>query len=84
MTTYSTTRNGLKAVHVVWASALAKWQVKDAGNSTVLYQSVTKQPAVDWARSRAKAIKGELVVHNQDGTIASRDSYGNDPFPPRG
>ncbi|MBH1956454.1 DUF2188 domain-containing protein [Candidatus Saccharibacteria bacterium] len=26
----------------------------------------------------------ELIIHNADGTIAERETYGNDPFPPRG
>ena len=26
----------------------------------------------------------ELYIHNMDGRIADRRSYGNDPFPPRG
>jgi hypothetical protein len=26
----------------------------------------------------------EHLIHNLDGTIAERNSYGSDPFPPRG
>jgi len=32
----------------------------------------------------AKADKTEHFIHNKDGEIASRNSYGTDPQPPRG
>jgi hypothetical protein len=38
------------------------------------------------ARGRELAInaKTEHVIHNVDGTISERNSYGNDPYPPAG
>ena len=50
----------------------------------MLNRSTTKPPAIAYGRSYARSIKGELFIHNMDGTIAERESYGNDPFPPRG
>jgi Uncharacterized protein conserved in bacteria (DUF2188) len=38
-----------------------------------------KEEAVAAARERAKSDKTEHVIHNQDGTISERNSYGNDP-----
>jgi len=38
---------------------------------------------VDRAREIAKNQKTELVIHNRDGKISDKDSYGNDPFPPK-
>jgi hypothetical protein len=32
----------------------------------------------------AKARKTEHLIHNMDGTIAERNSYGSDPYPPAG
>ena len=32
----------------------------------------------------AKVLGAEHKVHNMNGRIAYGDSYGNDPFPPRG
>ena len=32
---------------------------------------------------RAKRAKSEVVLHGRDGRIRSKDSYGNDPIPPR-
>ena len=31
----------------------------------------------------AKKLKVEHVIHNKDGKISDKDSYGNDPFPPK-
>ena len=40
-------------------------------------------PGVDYARDLAKKQEAELVVHNKDGKISQKDSYGNDPCPPK-
>ncbi|MBK9334010.1 MAG: DUF2188 domain-containing protein [Ignavibacteria bacterium] len=42
-----------------------------------------KSEAVTRARKIARNKKSELVIHNRDGTISDKDSYGNDPFPER-
>jgi hypothetical protein len=39
----------------------------------------TKNVAVAAGRDRAKWDQTEHVIHNQDGTISERNSYGNDP-----
>jgi hypothetical protein len=39
----------------------------------------TKDAAVAAGRERAKAGTTDHVIHNQDGTISERNSYGNDP-----
>jgi hypothetical protein len=39
----------------------------------------TKEQAVEAGRARARQDKTEHVIHNQDGTIGERNSYGNDP-----
>ncbi|TCP05507.1 uncharacterized protein DUF2188 [Rubrivivax gelatinosus] len=31
----------------------------------------------------ARQGQGELLIHGQDGRIRARDSYGNDPCPPK-
>jgi hypothetical protein len=38
-----------------------------------------KEEAVQAGRARAQHDKTEHVIHNQDGTISERNSYGNDP-----
>jgi hypothetical protein len=44
----------------------------------------TKEEAVAAGRAQARAMRTEHLIHNLDGTIGERNSYGNDPFPPRG
>ena len=43
----------------------------------------TKSDAMDSGRGTARRDGVELVIHRRDGTIEDKDSYGNDPFPPR-
>jgi hypothetical protein len=38
-----------------------------------------KEDAVAAGRARAQQDKTEHVIHNQDGTISERNSYGRDP-----
>lgn len=44
----------------------------------------TKEEAVSAGREAARARRTEHVIHHLDGTIAERNSYGNDPYPPPG
>jgi hypothetical protein len=39
----------------------------------------TKEDAVSAGRARAQQDRTEHVIHNEDGTIGERSSYGNDP-----
>lgn len=39
----------------------------------------TKEDAVEAGRERARQDATEHVIHNQDGTIGERHSYGGDP-----
>jgi len=73
---------GLVQIHVVYSNDV--WVVKKAGTQTVYGSYDTKTAAVEMGRQIAKNLKGELVVHNKNGQIESRNSYGNDPYPPRG
>lgn len=60
------------------------WQVKGAGNSRATKRTSTQAEARFIARSIAINQKAEVVIHGRDGRIRAKDSYGNDPFPPRG
>ena len=40
--------------------------------------------AIDYAKSVAQNQRSEVLIHGKDGKIRERNSYGNDPFPPRG
>lgn len=58
------------------------WKVQRGG--VVLSTHRLKSEAEASGIAYAKSYRTELVVQNMDGTIAWRNSYGNDPFPPRG
>jgi hypothetical protein len=44
----------------------------------------TKADAQRAGRQTARRDRTEHVVHGRDGKIQGRNSYGNDPYPPRG
>jgi len=62
----------------------SKWVVRRAGASRATATYSTQKEAVDVARKIAKNQKTELYIHGKDGRIRKRDSYGNDPYPPKG
>jgi uncharacterized protein YdaT len=61
-----------------------KWAVKGEGNSKSTKIAATQKEAVSYAREIARNQKSELLIHGKDGKIRERDSYGNDPYPPKG
>jgi Uncharacterized protein conserved in bacteria (DUF2188) len=65
-------------IHTVYKNG--KWinQVEE-GNELGGAHAATKEVAGAAGRSRAQQDKTEHVIHNQDGTISERNSYGNDP-----
>ena len=60
------------------------WGNKSAGASRVSKVYPTKAAAQAAGRKTAINQKAEHVIHNMNGKIGSRNSYGNDPHPPRG
>lgn len=60
------------------------FQVKGAGNSRATKIFNTQYEAISYGKEIAKNQQSELVVHNLQGKIRQKNSYGNDPFPPRG
>jgi hypothetical protein len=61
-----------------------QWQVKGAGNSRATVVTNTQTEATKIAREIAINQKSEMFVHGANGQIRQRNSYGNDPFPPKG
>lgn len=61
-----------------------KWGVQGEGNSRLTSTFDTQKEAIEVAREIARNQHSELFVHGRDGKIRERNSYGNDPFPPRG
>lgn len=60
------------------------WQVKGAGNSRATVRTETQADAINIGREIARNQESELIIHRPNGQIRDKDSYGNDPFPPRG
>ncbi len=60
------------------------WQVKGAGNSKATVRTNTQSEAIKIARDIAINQNSEVVIHRTNGQIREKNSYGNDPFPPRG
>jgi hypothetical protein len=60
------------------------WAVKGAGNSKATSVHSTQQEAIDRGRSIAQNQKSELLIHGENGRIREKNSYGNDPYPPKG
>ncbi len=60
------------------------WAVRGEGNSRVTQIFDTQEQARIRAREIAIREQSEVVIHRPNGQIRDRDSYGNDPFPPRG
>jgi uncharacterized protein YdaT len=59
------------------------WQVKGAGNEKATKVTDTQKQSIDVAKVIAKHQKSEVVIHGMDGRIRDKDSYSNDPMPPK-
>lgn len=59
------------------------WGVRGEGNERLTSIHDTQAEAEAAAREIAINQRSEVVIHRPDGRIRDRDSYGNDPFPPR-
>ncbi len=60
-----------------------KWIVKGEGNKKATRIFETQREAIKYAREIAKRQRSEVVIHNKKGRIRDKDSYGNDPYPPK-
>ena len=70
-----------KNVHIVPDGN--RWAVKREGKTDPLSTHRTKELADESGRPVARREKVELVIHKKDGTIQDKDSFGNDPYPPK-
>lgn len=60
------------------------WQVKSEVSNKATVRTSTQSQATSIAKSIAKNQQSELIIHGKDGRIRQKESYGNDPFLPRG
>jgi len=61
-----------------------KWAVRGERNQKVTSIHNTQEEARQAARKIAINQKSEVIIHRPNGQIRDKDSYGNDPFPPKG
>lgn len=57
------------------------WVVKSGGE--IISNHKTQGNAIKSGKVEAKKDKTELVIHGVNGKIREKNSYGNDPCPPR-
>ncbi len=60
-----------------------KWGVKGEGNDKYTVITDHKFQAENKGREIARNQGSELIIHGKDGKIQDKDSYGNDPYPPK-
>jgi hypothetical protein len=60
-----------------------QWGVRGEGNSKLTRITDTQKESINIATDIAKNQGSEVVVQNRQGQIRSKDSYGNDPNPPK-
>jgi hypothetical protein len=60
------------------------WANRREGASRVSQTFDTKREAQQTGRETARREHVEHLIHNKDGQIGERNSYGNDPYPPKG
>ena len=70
------------AIHTVPYSG--GWANRREGAARVSKVFATKAAAQAAGRETARRERTEHIIHKKDGEIGSRNSYGNDPHPPRG
>lgn len=71
-------------VHVVWRDDDSKWAVEKEGISRASSLHDTKESAAMAGRENAINERSELLIHGKDGKIQERNTYKQDPYPPRG
>jgi hypothetical protein len=66
----------------VWVSPSGdSWVTQQGGTTRSRHR--TQSAAIDAAITQARRDRVDVVVQGEDGRIRSKDSYGNDPNPPR-
>ena len=60
------------------------WAVRGEGNQRVTSTHGTQAEAIEAGREIAANQQSELFIHRPNGQIRERNSYGNDPYPPKG
>jgi NAD(P)H-hydrate repair Nnr-like enzyme with NAD(P)H-hydrate dehydratase domain len=74
----------MSSKHDVWVVTHgSRWAVRIAGSGSLSSIHQTQAEAIEAGRPLAQRFGSDLVIQGRDSKIRDRDSYGNDPFPPR-
>lgn len=60
------------------------WAVRGAGSERATKVLDSQREAINLARDIAQKQRTEMLIHRENGRIRERNSYGNDPSPPKG
>jgi hypothetical protein len=60
-----------------------KWSVKEENRPKPIAEVDTKREAEQIGREIAKQRGVDHIIHDREGKIQARESYGNDPCPPK-
>ncbi len=60
------------------------WAVKRAGSPKATKVFGTQEQAIKRGREIARNQQSELLIHGRDGRIREKNTYGRDPYPPKG
>jgi alkanesulfonate monooxygenase SsuD/methylene tetrahydromethanopterin reductase-like flavin-dependent oxidoreductase (luciferase family) len=60
------------------------WAQRGEGNEHITRTFDRQQDAINAARETARREQSELIIQGEDGQVRERNSYGNDPHPPKG
>jgi hypothetical protein len=69
-------------VHVVPRTS-GGWAVRRGGADRASATAPTQREAIERGKQIAEREKTELVIHGENGRIREKNSYGNDPNPPK-
>jgi Uncharacterized protein conserved in bacteria (DUF2188) len=61
-----------------------KWGVRGEGNNRLTVIENTQRQAIERARDIAQNNRSAVIIQGEDRKIRERNSYGSDPFPPKG
>lgn len=73
-----------KNIHTTYNQTAGNWRNVSEGASKPAKVYPTKAEAQAAGRQTAINNKTEHIIHDKNGKIAERNSYGHDPFPPQG
>lgn len=60
------------------------WAVKGEGNQRATSVHDTHREAIEAARETAIKQESEMFIHRSNGQVRERNTYGKDPYPPKG